>query len=154
MSIVRLRFSPSPAHVRTARLVAVACGRRAGVDVNRLEELKLAVGEACARAVARHHRCGLADLVLLELIDDAGFEVRVFDYAPSEMSVRGDESRAGESLGGQGDPEEAVVAEAGVALLAESADVFNVTPGVSGRGSQVSLWWSTSTAASQHRGSS
>ncbi|WP_018352279.1 ATP-binding protein [Longispora albida] len=130
MPTVRLRFSPSPAHVRTARLVAVACGRRAGVAVERLEELKLAVGEACARAVARHRRSGLSDLVLLELADDAGFEVRVFDYAPAEPQ-------------GSVDPEETVAAEAGIALLAESADVLKVIPGPGGLGSQVSLWWPT-----------
>ncbi|WP_412540868.1 ATP-binding protein [Longispora sp. K20-0274] len=132
MPTVRLRFSPSPAHVRTARLVAVACGRRAGVAVDRLEELKLAVGEACARAVARHRRGNLPDMVLLELVDDAGFEVRVLDYAPADP-------------GNPDDPEETVVAEAGVALLAESADVLKVTPGADGIGSTISLWWPTAT---------
>ena len=49
----RARASPPcPAHVRTARLVAVAVARRAGVDEDVLDEVRLAVGEACSRAVA------------------------------------------------------------------------------------------------------
>lgn len=148
MPTVRLRFSPSPAHVRTARLVAVACGRRAGVAVGRLEELKLAVGEACARAVARHHRVHSTELILVELVDDTGFEVRVFDYAPVNMHDPGtaSEQNAYTHLpegADPGDPEEIAAAEAGVALLAESADVLTVTPGPEGIGSQVSLWWPT-----------
>ena len=43
--------SGRPRHVRTARLVAVAVARRAGVDEALLDEIRLAVGEACARAV-------------------------------------------------------------------------------------------------------
>ena len=52
MATVELRFSALPAHVRTARLVAAAVARRAGVDEAVLDEVRLAVGEACSRAVA------------------------------------------------------------------------------------------------------
>ena len=45
MSIVALRFQPTAEHVRTARLIAVAAARRAGVDEARLDEVRLAVGE-------------------------------------------------------------------------------------------------------------
>ena len=51
MATVELRFSALPAHVRTARLVAAAVARRAGVDEALLDEVRLAVGEACSRAV-------------------------------------------------------------------------------------------------------
>ena len=50
---VALRFHAAPEHVRTARLVAVAVARRAGMDEARLDEIRLAVGEVCARAVRR-----------------------------------------------------------------------------------------------------
>ena len=50
---VALRFQAAPEHVRTARLVAVAVARRAGMDEVRLDEIRLAVGEVCARAVRR-----------------------------------------------------------------------------------------------------
>jgi anti-sigma regulatory factor (Ser/Thr protein kinase) len=54
MSTVRLAFSPAPVHVRTARLVGVAVARRAGVAEELLDEVRLAIGEACTRAVALH----------------------------------------------------------------------------------------------------
>lgn len=49
MATVELRFSALPEHVRTARLVAAAVARRAGVDEAVLDEVRLAVGEACTR---------------------------------------------------------------------------------------------------------
>lgn len=48
MATVELTFSALPAHVRTARLVATAIARRTGVDESILDEVRLAVGEACS----------------------------------------------------------------------------------------------------------
>jgi hypothetical protein len=45
-------MSARPALVRTARQVAVTLARRAGLDDEALEEVRLAVGEACGLAVA------------------------------------------------------------------------------------------------------
>lgn len=84
MATVRLRASPTPAHVRTARLVATALARRAGVVEPVLDEIRVAVGEACSRAVALHERHGLADPVLVELEDEPRFIVRVTDAAPAD----------------------------------------------------------------------
>ncbi len=53
MGTVALRFRPSPEHVRTARMIGVAVARRAGLDEGRMDEIRLAVGEVCARAVRR-----------------------------------------------------------------------------------------------------
>lgn len=53
MSPVVLTFAPGPEHVRTARLVVVAVARRAGLEDSRLDDVRLAVGELCARAVSR-----------------------------------------------------------------------------------------------------
>jgi hypothetical protein len=53
MASVVLTFAPAAEHVRTARLVAVAVARRAGVDEACREDIRLAVGELCARAVGR-----------------------------------------------------------------------------------------------------
>ena len=56
MPTVEVSFSALPAHVRTARLIAVAVARRAGVAEDLLDEVRLAVGEACSRAVELHQR--------------------------------------------------------------------------------------------------
>ena len=67
MGTVALRFQPSPEHVRTARLVAVAVARRAGFDEARLDEVRLAVGEVCARAGRRCQAEGVTNGVVVEL---------------------------------------------------------------------------------------
>jgi serine/threonine-protein kinase RsbW len=78
MATVELSFTPLPAHVRTARLVATAVARRSGVAESLLDEVRLAVGEACSRAVEAHRRSCPAEPVRLALTDVAGrFEVEV-----------------------------------------------------------------------------
>lgn len=80
MATVELSFTPLPAHIRTARLVATAVARRSGVDESLLDEVRLAVGEACSRAVEAHQRHCPAEPVRLALSDLAGsFEVEVTD---------------------------------------------------------------------------
>ena len=56
MATVEVTFPPLPAHVRTARLVATAVARRSGIDESLLDEVRLAVGEACSRAVEAHRK--------------------------------------------------------------------------------------------------
>src|ERR1700759_5747284 len=56
MATVEVTFPPLPVHVRTARLVATAEARRCGVAESLLDEVRLAVGEACSRAVEAHMR--------------------------------------------------------------------------------------------------
>ena len=85
MATVELRFSALPAHVRTARLVAAAVARRSGVDESVLDEVRLAVGEACSRAVHLHRRHCPDRPVLVTLVDDVdAFRVAVADEAPAE----------------------------------------------------------------------
>jgi serine/threonine-protein kinase RsbW len=80
MATVELSFTPLPAHVRTARLVAAAVARRSGVDESLLEEVRLVVGEACSRAVEEHQLHCPTEPVRLALTEEAGrFEVEVTD---------------------------------------------------------------------------
>src|SRR6266699_4827397 len=80
MATVEMSFTPLPAHVRTARLVATAVARRSGVDEALLDEVRLAVGEACSRAVEAHRLYCPAEPVRIALTDSAGrFEVEVTD---------------------------------------------------------------------------
>lgn len=83
MATVELRFSAQPEHVRTARLVAAAVARRAGVDEAVLDEVRLAVGEACSRAVGLHRSHGITAPVSVVLIEEEkSFSVEVGDEVP------------------------------------------------------------------------
>ena len=85
MATVEVTFTPLPAHVRTARLVATAVARRSGVDESLLDEVRLAVGEACSRAVEAHRKHCPRVPIRVALTDDAErFEVVVTDAAPAE----------------------------------------------------------------------
>jgi serine/threonine-protein kinase RsbW len=84
MATVEVTFTPLPAHVRTARLVATAVARRSGVDESLLDEVRLAVGEACSRAVEAHRRHCPAEPVRIEMTDSGErFVVVVSDHAPT-----------------------------------------------------------------------
>src|SRR5262245_18168019 len=83
MATVELAFSALPVHVRTARLIVTAVARRSGVEEALLDEVRLAVGEACSRAVDAHRQHCPDQPVRLELRDDDGrFEVVVNDTVP------------------------------------------------------------------------
>src|ERR1700733_11435994 len=84
MATVEVAFTPLPAHVRTARLVATAVARRSGVDEALLDEVRLAVGEACSRAVEVHRRLCPAEPVRIEMTNQGErFVVVVRDPAPT-----------------------------------------------------------------------
>jgi anti-sigma regulatory factor (Ser/Thr protein kinase) len=171
MPTVRLSFSPAPAHVRTARLVAVAVARRAGVADELLEEIRLAIGEACSRAVALHRSHGVEQLIDLAMGDGERFTVRVtdrvanglVDNAPDPATFLKDAptvelSRAAELSGAMADElsedttvelseamaEEAVAAKMGLALLAGLVDDLEVRGTGDGQGTVVSMSWPVS----------
>ncbi|MFI6644411.1 ATP-binding protein [Streptomyces sp. NPDC050504] len=87
MATVELRFSAQPEHVRTARLVAAAVARRAGVDEAVLDEVRLAVGEACSRAVGLHRSNGIDAPVRVVLTEEEkAFSIEVGDEVPGRGS--------------------------------------------------------------------
>lgn len=118
---VALSFRPAAEHVRTARLVAVAVARRAGLDEARLDEVRLAVGEMCARAVRRSADCGVTEIVCVE-IDDVGpvLGITVTDHA--DVADGDDEAIA-------------------LALVRGLADTLRVENGPGGDGGSVHLGW-------------
>ncbi|GAB7191610.1 ATP-binding protein [Kineococcus sp. NUM-3379] len=87
MPTVALRFSPLAEHVRTARLVAVAVARRAGFEETQLDEIRIAIGEACARAVLRTDGDAFVTMDLCD--DDDSLDVVVRD-ASSDGPVPSD----------------------------------------------------------------
>ena len=96
MPTVEVAFTPLPAHVRTARLVATAVARRSGVDESVLDEVRLAVGEACSRAVEAHRKYCPAVPIRVTLTDEGErFEVVVTDAAPADPPAAADATMAG-----------------------------------------------------------
>jgi hypothetical protein len=120
MAHVELRFPPVAGHVRTARLVASAVARRCGFDLDTMDGVRLAVGEACARAVRRSESCGVTKPVVLR-IDDAppGLRVDVVDNS------------------GAAPREEPVV----LAILEGLADLVEILPGPGGPDGLLRLVW-------------
>jgi serine/threonine-protein kinase RsbW len=165
MATVEVTFTPLPAHVRTARLVATAVARRSGVDESLLDEVRLAVGEACSRAVEAHQRHCPAEPVRIEMTNhDQRFVVTVSDHAPTARPAvaateNGIRDGAGHDGAGHHDPGQdgigyeaighdggsAIPAGFGLAVisgLAEDVRVLSTSSGVS-----VRMSW-PSTAAS------
>ncbi|MCX4818331.1 ATP-binding protein [Streptomyces sp. NBC_01142] len=111
MATVELRFSAQPEHVRTARLVAAAVARRAGVDEAVLDEVRLAVGEACSRAVGLHRSHGITAPVRVVLSEEEKtFSIEVGDEVPSAGSggasdVPGARNGSDEDLDSDGEDE-------------------------------------------------
>ncbi|MFF3346117.1 ATP-binding protein [Streptomyces sp. NPDC002779] len=126
MATVELRFSALPEHVRTARLVAAAVARRAGVDEAVLDEVRLAVGEACSRAVGLHQLGGVTAPVKVVLIEEEKqFSIEVGDEAP--RSAPGDRAP-----GTAADDAEAEEDEMGLAVISGLVDDVEVTAGEHG----------------------
>ena len=147
MPTVEIRFSPLPAHVRTARLMAVAVARRSQVDESALDELRLAVGEACSRAVRLHQRFAPGVPVAMTLCDDDGaFAVDVidegpYDAAPAEDAL--DLSTADLAQGDATSPEdgaEGLPSGVVLAVISGLVDAVSIEPGP-GKGTRVHMEW-------------
>ncbi|MBO3745811.1 ATP-binding protein [Streptosporangiaceae bacterium NEAU-GS5] len=136
MATVELTFSALPAHVRTARLVATAIARRTGVAEALLDEVRLAVGEACSRAVEAHRVHCPGEPIRIELRDDSGrFEVTVTDVAPSD-DVQPHVFEVNGAPGGGLVPE---MPGLGIAVIAGLADDVEVYPGP--KGMRIRMSW-------------
>lgn len=135
MATVELRFSALPEHVRTARLVAAAVARRAGVDEAVLDEVRLAVGEACTRAVGLHQSSGVSAPVRVSLIEEEKqFSIEVGDEAPH--AVPGDKSS------GAGDAD-VDIEEDDMGLAVISGLVDDVEVSASENGGLIRMTWPT-----------
>ncbi|MGW1163090.1 ATP-binding protein [Streptomyces sp. NPDC002513] len=128
MATVELRFSALPEHVRTARLVAAAVARRAGVEEAVLDEVRLAVGEACTRAVGLHQSNGISAPVRVLLTEEEKqFSIEVGDEAPH--LAPGDKTPG---AAGTVDDAEAEEDEMGLAVISGLVDDVEVSAGEDG----------------------
>jgi anti-sigma regulatory factor (Ser/Thr protein kinase) len=143
MATVELSFTALPAHVRTARLVATAVARRSGVDESLLDEVKLAVGEACSRAVEGHQLYCPTEPVRLALTDLAGrFEVEVTDTSAPDGLADGGTGVAAAAEGGPDEAGRAVLpAGLGMAVLASLADDVQIS--ATPAGTRIRMSWPT-----------
>jgi anti-sigma regulatory factor (Ser/Thr protein kinase) len=137
MPTVEVTFTPLPAHVRTARLVATAVARRSGVDESLLDEVRLAVGEACSRAVEAHRQYCPGEPIRVALSDDGErFEVVVTDSAPADVPIAPE-------MGGVPLVVDGVVqqlpAGVGLAVIAGLADDVRILP--VGDGTSIAMSW-------------
>lgn len=135
MATVELRFSALPAHVRTARLVAASVARRTGVDDSLLDEVRLAVGEACSRAVGMHVRAGLNDPVAVRLHADGDrFSVEVADVVPPQArAVVAPEDVPAQPAVTLLEADQDELSEAlGLALISGLVDDVEIVPGTDG----------------------
>ncbi|MCL2551541.1 MAG: ATP-binding protein [Actinomycetia bacterium] len=134
MPTVELLFSAQPEHVRTARLVAAAVARRAGVDEAALDEVRLAVGEACSRAVGLHRISGVEDPVRVRLTEEEKkFSIEVADEVPGTPSGSAPDTGADEPADDEG--------EMGLAVISGLVDDFEVIDG--DKGGIIRMSWPT-----------
>jgi len=154
MATVEVTFPPLPAHVRTARLVATAVARRSGIDESLLDEVRLAVGEACSRAVEAHRKYCPGQPIRVVLCDDGErFEVVVTDAAPADAdgeapvaaarqggngAARGAAAGSGTTAGADGVILQ-LPAGVGLAVITGLADDVRISP--AGDGTSVAMSW-------------
>ncbi|MFF2703423.1 ATP-binding protein [Streptomyces cyaneofuscatus] len=149
MATVELRFSAQPEHVRTARLVAAAVARRAGVDEAVLDEVRLAVGEACSRAVGLHRSHGITAPVSVVLTEEEkAFSIEVGDGVPDPGSDPATPGARGGASGGPDEPEgDGGEDEMGLAVISGLVDDVEVRSGADG--GTIRMSWPTALAGAR-----
>lgn len=109
MSTAELCLPADVQYVGLARLVVCAAARIAGMDSDRVEDLRIAVSEATTNAIVAHRRAGRGEPVMLRFgtDDEQRFQVTVVDSGPgfqpgSPVSLNGrdllDESGLGVTI--------------------------------------------------------
>jgi serine/threonine-protein kinase RsbW len=145
MAEVELSFTPQPAHVRTARQVAVALARRAGVPDAAMDSVRLAVGETCGLVVALQQASSPEDEVTVVFDDSDGFLVDVRGTTPFEAA---DGPTAVAMLSGAAEPSsDGLPVGAALAVVTELVPKLEVA--TSPDGVRLVLAWSTEPGAGE-----
>ena len=129
---VRLSFPPEAQLLGTVRLVVGMVARKAGVDEEGIEDLKVAVSETCAVAVTDLAWAGLDAPIELDVIiepDRFGFEVRVRAPAAQDPPRRTTEEN--------GDLDDR---QFGLALVGALVDDLATEPLEDGKGHRTRFW--------------
>jgi anti-sigma regulatory factor (Ser/Thr protein kinase) len=129
---VRLSFPPEAQLLGTVRLVVGMVARKAGVDEEGIEDLKVAVSETCAVAVTDLAWAGLdAPIELDVIIEPDRFGIEVRDRAPSTQ----DPPRRTTDENGDLDDR-----QFGLALVGALVDDLASEPLEDGRGHRTRFW--------------
>lgn len=92
VATVTVSFTPLHEHVRTARFIAASVARRAGFEDELVDEIRLAVSEACSLAVRFHQVHAPASPVEVRLIESPEqFSVEVVDCVGRPAPVADDD---------------------------------------------------------------
>lgn len=90
--VVLLEIPPQSAYVAIVRLAVTSLGRSAGLDEERLDDLKIAVSESCANSVLATQDAGADGPIAISFsVDDERLEVVVGDAG---MMQTGDDELA------------------------------------------------------------
>jgi serine/threonine-protein kinase RsbW len=148
MPTVEISFTPLPAHVRTARLIAAAMARRSGIEGALLDEIRLAVGEACSRAVGVHQRTAAVQPVTLTISDEPDTFVAIVADTAGEAPVADEASDPFQLLGaddqpgpGNDDVLDVLPSGFGLAVIAGLVDDLDVVRAATG--TVVRMTWKT-----------
>lgn len=97
MAVVELDVPAKSVYVGVVRLAVAALGRSLEIDEDAIEDLKIAVSEACANAVIAHEASGIDEPVQIVWNDD-GDDVRI-DVTSAASAPSDDASEALSSTG-------------------------------------------------------
>ena len=142
MALVELSFPARPVHVRTARQVAVAIARRAELAEEVLDEVRLAVAEACGLALSVLRNSPRDETVGVHFDDSDGLtvEVRAGTALPAATGAAALEVVV-EAADNYIDSVGELSAGASLAVLTELAPILDAT--TSEQGMRLKLGWPT-----------
>ena len=84
MPVVRLEIPPRSPYVGVVRLAISSLARTAGLDEEKVDDIKIAVSEACANAVLNNEESGSDDPVAITWEEDADrVRIAVADRGPT-----------------------------------------------------------------------
>jgi hypothetical protein len=140
VALVELSFPARPVHVRTARQVAVTLARRADLPDDVLDEVRLAVAEACGLALSVLRNGPADESVVVDFDDSQGLtvEIRAGTPLPAATGSAALEVVAQAANNSLDDAAE-LSAGASLAVLAELAPVLEGA--TSPQGMRLTLRW-------------
>jgi anti-sigma regulatory factor (Ser/Thr protein kinase) len=124
-------------------MIATMVSRRAGVPAEAIDEIKLAVGEACAQAVRANRNHDPATPVYMRLIDTSDtFTVTVSNLGtPDDDRFDPTSLFDVDGLGYNASDRAGPAAGIGLALIEGLVDEMEITPAVGGGTIVTMRWW-------------